>query len=50
MEDAEYPGMTRMDSMLAGPASPPEKKLKLQMDNEDLIITASSIRFENCLL
>ncbi|CAE1322330.1 CUGBP [Acanthosepion pharaonis] len=47
MEDAEYPGMTRMDSMLAGPASPPEKKLKLQMDNEDLIITASSIRNMN---
>ncbi|XP_029649074.1 CUGBP Elav-like family member 2 isoform X16 [Octopus sinensis] len=43
MEDTEYPGMTRMDSMLAGPASPPEKKLKLQMDNEDLIITATNM-------
>ncbi|CAI9718295.1 CUGBP Elav-like family member 1-A isoform X1 [Octopus vulgaris] len=47
MEDTEYPGMTRMDSMLAGPASPPEKKLKLQMDNEDLIITATNMRNMN---
>ncbi|XP_052821730.1 CUGBP Elav-like family member 2 isoform X19 [Octopus bimaculoides] len=43
MEDTEYPGMTRMDSMLAGPASPPEKKLRLQMDNDDLIITATNM-------
>uniref|UniRef100_A0A0L8FW10 RRM domain-containing protein n=1 Tax=Octopus bimaculoides TaxID=37653 RepID=A0A0L8FW10_OCTBM len=47
MEDTEYPGMTRMDSMLAGPASPPEKKLRLQMDNDDLIITATNMRNMN---